>query len=475
MLHARGWRRHPQAPQAASHPPRGSLVPRGNPSRTAVAAVRRAVVGTVLGTLVVMPRAKHTSADAELVPSSRPAAAHETFSVTYTVTVDAGNPTVARVRWDLSGIDEIERIRLAPQPDRFGTFTASGRLERRHGDLLWWPDGPYGRLTYTVPLNHRRPSGKGFDSYASGNWVVSRTSDLFPRAAALFRPDAETAPESRARLVFRLPDGWQAVTVMPSDAPFSYVVESPGRFDHPRGWLMLGHFRRVDVDAKGLALTVAATPEVTRDLAPIGQLFARALPVLRQLFGRIPSRLLIVTAPDPMWRGGLSGEDSFYIHGARPLRTPDKSSPYLHELFHVAAPFRPAPDAHWITEGLAELYSVEIQRRVGLLDQAGFERALRLMARHGVWGHDFTRSREPALRNNSAPLVLYALDRQIRTATGGARGLDAAVSELAATGGPVSTARFLRSVEAIAGRPLGTFFRRHVYRGERPAVEGLDG
>ena len=55
-----------------------------------------------------------------------------------------------------------------------------------------------------------------------------------------------------------------------------------------------------------------------------------------------------------MWHGGISGENSFYMHGSRPLRTPDKTSPYLHELFHVLQPFRPAGDADWLMEGLAE-------------------------------------------------------------------------------------------------------------------------
>ena len=38
------------------------------------------------------------------------------------------------------------------------------------------------------------------------------------------------------------------------------------------------------------------------------------------------------------------------------------------------------PDAHWLTEGLAEFYSIEIQRRIGVLDDAGYTKALRLFA-----------------------------------------------------------------------------------------------
>jgi predicted metalloprotease with PDZ domain len=174
-----------------------------------------------------------------------------------------------------------------------------------------------------------------------------------------------------------------------------------------------------------------------------------------------------------MWRGGLSGEESFYMHGDRPLRTPDQTSPYLHELFHVAAPFRPHADAHWVTEGLAEYYSIELQRRIGALSNTSYQRALQLFAEHGVWGHDFTRTSAPALRNNSAPLVMYLLDQQIRAATGDERGLDAVVASLARDGGIVSTAHFLGTIERVAGKSFASFFRRHVYRGEQPVISSL--
>ena len=399
----------------------------------------------------------------------------ETFSVTYTVKIHARDPAAARVRWELAGIDEVNRIRLKIDPERFRDFEGTGTIERRPGALLWWPGGPYAHLTYTALLNQRHAPGKGYDSYAGDGWVLTRTSALFPRSAVLFRSEVEPAPESRAELVFRLPRGWDAVTVMPEAGVRRFVVESPGRFDHPRGWLMLGHFRRTDAAVDGTALTIAASPEVARSPRSVLHLLVRALPTLHTLLGRSVPRLLIVMGPDPMWRGGLSGEESFYMHGNRPLRTPDRTSPHLHELFHVLAPFRPAADAHWVTEGLAEFYSVEIQRRIGRLDDEGYAKALRLFARYGTWGQDFTRSHDRNVRNNSAPLVMDALDRRIRAATGGTRGLDAVVAALAEEGGVVSTARFLGAVRRISGKSFGTFFRRHVYRGERPVLEGADG
>jgi hypothetical protein len=397
----------------------------------------------------------------------------ETFSVTYTITIRERQPTVAHIRWTLSGIDEIERIRLRADPSRYTDFEASGALEYRRNEIVWTPGGPYAELGYTAAINHRRAPNKGFDSYGGDGWVLSRTSDLFPRCAALFRRDVEPSPESRARLVLRVPHDWDAATVFPPDGPYRYVVENPHhRFDHPYGWILLGHMRRTDVEIAGTSLTIALAPGVTVRPEPIQRLLQQTLSSLTTLFDRPLSRLLIVIGPDPMWRGGLSGEASLYMHGSRKLRSPDRTSPYLHELFHVAAPFRPAADAHWVTEGLAEYYSLELQRRIGLLSDDDMAHAIALLEKHGLWGRDFTRTAAPALRNNSAPLVMYALDQQIRAATMGAHDLDAVVISLARGGGVVSTAHFLGTVERIAGQSFAEFFRRHVYHGEVPATRG---
>jgi hypothetical protein len=395
----------------------------------------------------------------------------ETFSATFTVTIAADDPSHADVQWDLAGIDEIERVRLRVHDPRFSAFEATGGLERRGTEVLWRPSSPYARLRYRVDVPHRRAEDKGYDSFVGDGWILTRTSDLFPRTAVLFRPDIETRPEARARLVFRLPAAWRSVTAMPPAGPHEYVVESPrSRWDAPRGWMMLGRFAHDEATVGETVVTVASAPGSKTRANRVLAFVRDALPELTGLLARPLPRLLVVTAPDPMWRGGLSGEESFYMHGDRPLRTPDRTSPYLHELFHVVAPFRPAPDAHWVTEGLAEYYSVELQYRRGLVDERGYRKALTLFARYGVWGRDFTRAPDPALLNNSAPLVMAALDRRIRATTEGRRRLDDVVASVARRGGAVSTAFFLGEVRRVAGRSFSGFFRRHVYRGEQPPV-----
>lgn len=430
-----------------------------------------AILVAFVATTTIAPTAAHgleAPNDAKPTPVAHP---HETYSVQYTIEIDARTPARARVRWQFAGIDEIERIRFRVDPSRFEGFSGSGAFERRRDELLWTPGGPYAELRYTALLDHRRAAGKGYDSYAGDGWVLSRTTAFFPRSATVFRRDVEPSPESRARLVLRLPSGWDSATVFPLEAPQRYIVETPQqRLDHPRGWLLLGHMQRTDVRIGETDLTIARTPRVTREVDAITRLMTEALPLVKTLFDRPLPRLLIVIGSDPMWRGGLSGEQSFYIHDRRPIRTRDHTSPYLHELFHVAAPFRPHADAHWVTEGLAEYYSIELQRRMRRLSEARFQRALEFFAEHGAWHQDFTRTAVSALRNNSAPLVMYVLDQRIRAATGGQSGLDAVVTSLARDGGTVSTARFLGAVQRVSGKSFSGFFRRHVYRGEPPAI-----
>ena len=217
-------------------------------------------------------------------------------------------------------------------------------------------------------------------------------------------------------------------------------------------------------------MTVAVAPGSALDARRLLRLYARTVPLLVSVLGPPPPRLLVVSAPDPMWHGGLSGEDSFFVNGHIPLRSADKTSTYLHELFHVWQPFRPKADGRWISEGLAEYYSLALQHRAGRLSDRSFARGIRLFARYGRWGVDLSRTRQPAALNNSAPLVMYWIDREIRRVTDGHRTLDDAVRSLADERARLSTASFLRAVNRTANRDFTPLFRRHVYRGERPPV-----
>ena len=159
--------------------------------------------------------------------------------------------------------------------------------------------------------------------------------------------------------------------------------------------------------------------------------FVTALgPELERAFGELPPRLLLVQAADPMWRGGLSGPRSLYLHQDRPLISENGSSTPAHELVHVVTRLRGADDDDWIVEGLAEYYSIELPRRAGLLSDSRAKKAFVWMREHGegVDRLDTDRSRE---ETTARAVALFAdLAAEIERATDGKRDLDDVVRRL---------------------------------------------
>jgi predicted metalloprotease with PDZ domain len=404
--------------------------------------------------------------------SSAVADSRATFAIDYIVAIAADDPTVAHVRWELSGIDEIDDLRLRFAPDRFEGFSGSGSLERSEGFVRWVPGAPYAHLRYRVRIARRRGTPPRYDSYANRDWIVTRARDLFPRITLNYTPRAKQVPKSRARLRFELPRGWRSASLYPALKEHEYLLNEPGRvLDRPRGWVALGKVETSHREIAGTMVEVVRAPGSQLRSNELFRLYEATLPAVQKLCGRVAERLLVVSAPDPMWHGGISARDSFYIHGDRPLRTRDMTSPYLHELFHVMQPYTPAADADWIEEGLAEFYSLELQRRAGLIDAAEFQRALEYFERFGLWRVDLTKQHDNAATNNSAPLVMHAIDQRILRATVGARRLDDVVKHLAART-RVDTAAFRHVVETVAGRNFSVFFRRYVSEGKPPPLGG---
>ena len=400
------------------------------------------------------------------------AARKETFSIDYIVTISAKTPAVAHVRLELAGIEEVKALRLRFSADRLKGFGGSGNLQPLDGGLLWEPGSPYAHLTYRVKINHLRGQHGRFDSYASRDWILSRAHDLFPRIDIECYPDTPLA-KSRARLIFRLPQGWRSAAALAAAGPDTYRLDEPGKIlDRPRGWFALGRFTLDREEIAETMVQLARLPGSTLQPPDVFHFLTTTLPAMKKLLLAGPETLLLVSAPDPMWHGGISGEHSFYMHASRPLRTPDKTSPWLHEMFHVFQPYKPAPDADWIEEGLAEFYSLELQRRAGLIDAAAYTRALGYFERFGLWGVNLTQQQDNAATNNSAPLVMYALDQRIQHATAGKRRLDDVVTQLAREGGEVDTARLLHTVNLVSGKNFRKFFDRHVTHGTPPNLSG---
>jgi predicted metalloprotease with PDZ domain len=136
-------------------------------------------------------------------------------------------------------------------------------------------------------------------------------------------------------------------------------------------------------------------------------------------------------ADDPMWRGGLAGPDSIYLHADRPLIDQDGTSPLIHELVHVITHARAAPGFDWIVEGLAEFYSLEILRRSGAVSEETHEESMRQMKRRGDSVRSFSGDSTGA-ETARAVVLLEEIDERIREETEGASSLDQVLAALVA-------------------------------------------
>ncbi|MCG8591364.1 MAG: hypothetical protein MJE66_18880, partial [Proteobacteria bacterium] len=242
-----------------------------------------------------------------------------------------------------------------------------------------------------------------------------------------------------------------------------YRVDHPiRRFDRPTGWFVAGRLGVVRERVAGVQVAVAG---------PVGHRFRRldllallrwTLPELRDVVEALPERLLIVGAGDPMWRGGLSGPNSVFVHASRPLITGDGTSPILHELMHAVLGIRGERGDDWIVEGLAEYYSLELLARSRTLSKRRHERALARFAEQARHAKQLRVDAAHGAVTARAVTILRALDAELAEATDGERDLDDVVRVLAQERGRISTARFRRVAEAVAGTSLENFFARRV-------------
>jgi hypothetical protein len=342
-------------------------------------------------------------------------------------------------------------------PDRQRAFAGEGTVWVDGERVTWTPPVRGGELSWFVTL--QSPRGKGvYDGMVTDAWAVFRGDDLVPAASLRKLKGAR----SHSRLQFLLPKGWSSVTPYRKgdDGTYEVVHEDRG-FDRPTGWVALGRLGVLWGTVAGTRLAVAGPAETGLRHQDILAFLRWTVPTIRTLFPDFTSRLLVVGAGDPMWRGGLSGPASVYLHAARPLISENGTSTLLHELVHVAMGLRAQRGSDWIVEAFAELYSLEILLRSGTISKRHYDDALEQL---GAWGKPvsdlFVRSSNGATTARGV-VVLKALDEEIRSSSNGAHTLDDLARELAG-GKTVSFMDFRARAERLAGRPLKSLSNANV-------------
>jgi predicted metalloprotease with PDZ domain len=172
------------------------------------------------------------------------------------------------------------------------------------------------------------------------------------------------------------------------------------------------------------------------------------------VFPDFPKHLLVVVAGDPMWRGGLSGPASLFIHADRPLISENRTSTLLHELVHVAMSIRGDEESDWIVEGFAEFYSIEILRRSKSIGERRYQDAIARLRKWSERAPDLFARQSSGPRTAHAVLVLKDVDAEIREKSGGYASLDDVARELATTRTEISLQKLQAIAARVAGKPI---------------------
>jgi hypothetical protein len=391
-------------------------------------------------------------------PAPAPAAA--TFDVEYEVRLLPTEGT-ARVAIHLTDVhNQVGTLTFSIDRERQRDFQGDGTITvSADGDrVAWRPHDGGGTLRYVVRINHLRDE-KSYDARFAPDWAIFRGDDLVPPA----RLSAEKGSTSRSRLTLRLPKGWRAVAPYPRTAEGVFeIAHAHRRFDRPTGWIALGRLGVLRERVAGASLAVAGPTDQRVRRLDLLALLRWTLPALRDIAGSLPPRLLVVSAGDPMWRGGLSGPNSVFVHSSLPLISRDGTSPLLHELMHATLGISPGPGGDWIVEGLAESYSLELLVRSRTLSKKRYQKVLAQLAARGREASRLEVERASGTVTARAVTVLHALDREIRDGSQGARSLDDVVRILVQQSGEVTTQRLRLIAEDLSGRDLAAFFRRQV-------------
>lgn len=383
--------------------------------------------------------------------AAAPAATRPEYDVNYTVqflpATDQAQVAIA-IKPDTG---KVSQMRLSMPADRYTQVTGDGTVVRK-GDVVTWSPlrGKPSTLRYRYRISSKRQGG-GYDARMTADYVIVRGDDLVPSA----RIRATKRSDSRVRLRFVLPKGWTNV-----DTPFprtrdgkAFVVTNPERnFDRPIGWVIAGEVGTRREILSGMEISVAGPKGDVVRRNDMLAFFNGLVPEFKRAFGELPPKLLIVSAGDPMWRGGLSGPRSLFLHADRPLISENGTSTLTHELTHVITRIRGADGDDWIAEGLAEYYSIELLRRADLLSDARADKAHAWMANHGKSVKTLTRNRSAGPRTARAVQLLRALDAEIRQRTQGKRSLDNVVRALVPLR-EVSREDLREQVQKLTGAP----------------------
>ena len=377
------------------------------------------------------------------------------YSIHYTLTPDPGSATV-KVEIRLRQPRGLLRELSFPESAAINELGGDGELQVFGERVHWQPPARGGSLKWRATVQSGRGDGT-FDALLTPGWGVFRMEDIIPRA----RSRTIKGAHSRTTLSFDLPAGWSAMTEY-RETDGKILVERPGRrFGEPAGWVAVGDLGIRRETIAGVRVAVAAPKDHGVRRMDMLALLNWTLPELVSVLPDALPRLTVIGAGEPMWRGGLSGPASFFIHAERPLISENATSALLHEVMHTALSLRPEQGHDWIAEGLAEYYSVELLRRGKAISRGRHEKAI---ADQLEWAQQATRL---CGRTSTGPTTALAvtifrrLNAELVERTSGQADLDELVRRLVAAGSEVSLQQLSSLAASLGGEASDVRRRRH--------------
>ncbi len=366
---------------------------------------------------------------------------HE-YSAHFTI---APEPATSSVRIELRVRQPKALLRELSFPidSSFTEIRGDGQVTADSDQVRWMPPPRGGSLSWRATVYSERGDDE-FDAYLGPEWGVFRFEDVIPRA----RTRTLRGAVSVTTMDFDLPAGWSAVSEYAATSTPIAVDRAGRRFDEPAGWVAVGKLgvRRESIAGTRVAIAGPEGQRVRR--LDMLALLNWALPELRAVLPDALPRLTIISAAEPMWRGGLSAPASLFLHADRPLISENATSALLHEVMHVALGIRARKGFDWIVEGLAEYYSIELLRRGRAITPQRAKTALQWQADWGQRAESLCGRESSAATTARAVTILAALDSELRDKSDGS--LDDVLPLIA--GNPVD----LDVLTGAAARVLGS-------------------
>jgi len=333
-------------------------------------------------------------------------------------------------------------------PDTLSNYSGDGELQVSHGTLRWLPPAKGGKLRWRVQVAHRR-GNDGYDAWLGTAWGIFRAEDIIPRA----KTRALKGSTSNTTLSLDLPPGWSSVTEYSSISDPIKVVRPDRRFDEPTGWIAVGDIGVRREKIAGVRVAIAGPQGHAVRRMDMLALLNWTIPELVALLPRPLPRLTIVSAGEPMWRGGLSAPASLYIHADRPLISENGTSPLMHEVVHTALSIRSEDGADWIAEGLAEYYGLELLERGGAISTRRYGIAIAEQAKWANQAKSLCGASSTGATTALAVGVFDALNREIHDMTGGASDLDELLRQVLVSRDPIGVTSLRALAADIIGAP----------------------